>query len=404
MRLAYIVSRFPHVSETFILRELDALEARRGLSIELLSLFPPVDPTVHAAARRWIPRLLRPGPLDGLRDTGWWLARRPVRLLAVLATVVVGTAHSPAVLARSLATLPLACSHARTLRRLGIDHVHAGFAVYPALAAWLCARLAGVSYSFTAHAYDLFVDQSLLARKLRDAAFVVAISEYNRRFLATYGGDRQTPVHVVHCGIRPADYAFLPRSVPATGPVRALCVASLQEYKGHRVLFEALAEGGERLARLELDLVGGGPQRPELGHLAEEVGIAGRVRFHGSLPEDEVRALLERADLFVLPSVVAADGLMEGLPVALMEALACGLPVVSTRLSGIPELVRHEQTGLLAEPGDPASLARALERVLSARDPVAPAAGRALVEAEFDVDRTAGQLAALFETVSEPPA
>jgi colanic acid/amylovoran biosynthesis glycosyltransferase len=287
-----------------------------------------------------------------------------------------------------------------------VEHVHAHFATYPALAAWVCWRLTGVPYSFTAHAHDLFVaaDRGLLGRKLGDARFVVAISEYNRRFLQTVSEDRETPVHVVHCGIDPCAYRFRPRRPASGGPVRALCVASLQEHKGHRVLFEALAGGGVALERVRLDLVGGRDRRP-LERLARELGIADRVRFHGALPEHEVAAMLDKADLFVLPSLVARDGQMEGIPVAIMEALAAGLCVVASRLSGIPELVRDGETGILADPGDPASLQEALRRAVQGDcGGASAAAGRSLVEAEFAVERSAQRLGDLFLWAArEPP-
>ena len=135
--------------------------------------------------------------------------------------------------------------------------------------------------------------------------------------------------------------------------MRLLCVASLQDYKGHRVLLEALAEGGEALARVELDLVGAGKLEDQLRRLAADRGISTRVRFHGNLPEPEVAHLLGEADAFVLPSLTASDGRQDGIPVALMEAIASGRPVIASRLSGIPELVREDESGALAEPGTP---------------------------------------------------
>jgi colanic acid/amylovoran biosynthesis glycosyltransferase len=400
VRLAYVVSRFPHVSETFILRELNALDADADLEIELGSLFPALDTTVHEAAEPWLGRLHRPGVAEGLRGLAWWLVRRPLRLASSLATLVAGSLRSPAKLARSLATFPIAAAHARRMGEHGVDHVHAHYATYPALTAWLTWRLTEIGYSFTAHAHDLFVDQTFLATKVRDARFVVAVSEFNRGFLSGYGGESETPVHVVHCGIDPGEFPYRPRQPPPSGPVTALCVASLQEYKGHTVLLEALAAGGEELRRVTLELVGDGPLRGGLEASSRTLGLADRVRFRGSLSERGVHDALERADLYVLPSVVAADGQMDGLPVALMEALASGLPVIATRLSGIPEIV-NGTTGLLAEPADPASLAAALHTALAGDAGVDQDAGRALVESEFDVRHSAAQLARLFHaTVS----
>jgi len=398
MRVAYIVSRFPHVTETFVVRELNGVDATADLDVELFSLFPATDDTLHPAARGWIARLHHGSAWGALRGLAWWLCRCPGTLLGSAAIVGRAFARKPARLARALVTVALASDHARTMGKLSVEHVHAHFANYPALAAWTVARLAGPTYSFTAHAHDIFRDQSFLRRLITDARFVVTISQFNREFLARYN-PAGTPVHVVHCGVDPAVWSVRLRAVPPQGPVRALCVASLEEKKGHSVLLRALAaQDGGRLERIELDLVGPGALRAELEALARELGLGDRVRFHGALAEPEVAALLDRADLFVLPSIVARSGFMEGIPVALMEALASGVPVVATRLSGVPELVRDGETGLLAEPGDSASLRAALERALG--DPGdarrRAAAGRALVEHAFDARASAIRIAELI--------
>ena len=405
LRIAYLVSRFPHVSETFIVRELDAVAAQPGLELELLALFPSFDPTVHPRAQPWLERRRRPSVGEGIAGLLWWACRRPGRLAASVALVCRGYARRPSLLARALATVPLAASHARFVRLRKVDHVHAHYATYPLLAAWFGHRLTGVPYSVTVHAHDIFIDRSFLARRLAEATFVVAISEYNRQFIRTHGSPGQTPIHVVHCGLEPAAYPFRPRVPSSTRPIRALCIASLQEYKGHRVLLHALADAGERLSRVQLDLVGDGPERGELEELVLRLGLAARVRFHGSLPEPAVADLLGAADLFVLPSVVARNGQQEGLPVVLIEALAAGVPVVASRLSGVPEVIRDESTGLLAEPGDPEALARLIEAVID--DSVAARAraeaGRQLVEREFDIHRSAATLGELFLDATRQP-
>ena len=250
-------------------------------------------------------------------------------------------------------------------------------------------------YSITVHAHDIFVTQAMLERKVRDADFVVPISNFNAEWIRDHApAASATPLEVVHCGIEVSEYGFRPRQAPAEGSVTALCVASLQEHKGHEVLLEALASDPAALGRITLDLVGAGPLRSELEAKAAALGLSATVNFLGSKPEDEVRILLEQADIFVLPSRKARDGQMEGLPVALMEALACGIPTVASNLSGIPELVTDGETGYLAEPGDAGSLAEALRRCLAGG--ADPQAGRALVEGEFAIDRSAAAMASLF--------
>ncbi|MGH2928714.1 MAG: glycosyltransferase, partial [Solirubrobacteraceae bacterium] len=236
MRIAYLVSRFPHVSETFIVRELNAVAEQPGIELTLGSLFAPVDTTLHEAARPWLAELQRPVPLQALRDLLAWTVRRPLRVLSTVAIILAHHLGSPRLLVRALATVPPAAFHARRLARSDAEHVHAHYATYPALAAWVVYRLAGVPYSFTAHAHDIYIDRRLLRRKLADARFAVTISEFNRRLLEQLQQERdaRTPVHLVRCGIEVARYRFVPRRPADAGAVRAACVASLQEYKGHR--------------------------------------------------------------------------------------------------------------------------------------------------------------------------
>lgn len=396
MRIAYVVSRFPKVSETFVVRELDAVETEAEMDLELFSLYPAEDAAVvHPVARPWSERLHRADVRDGLYALPWWLRRRPFRLLSTFAVVVRAHGRRPQVLGRALVTLLLALGHARRAPLLGVEHVHAHFASFPTMAAWVIWRLTGIPYSFTSHAHDLFVHQLFLARKVRDARFLVTISEFNRRFLIQVSGGPE--IHVVHAGIDCQRYPFRERDLSSRRSVGAVTVATLQEKKGHAVLLEALA-GEPRLAHLELELVGDGELRESLEAQVDRLGLRHRVRFLGALSQDQVTQRLDHADLFVLPSLIARSGQMEGIPVALMEAMACGLPVVATDMSGVPELVRDGETGLLAAPGSPGSLRAAILQVLS--EPEASAhrarAGRRLVEEHFDVHASAAALAALF--------
>ena len=257
------------------------------------------------------------------------------------------------------------------------------------------SRLEGTGFSVTAHAHDIFVDQDHLDVVLRGATFVVAISEFNRRFLIERDLVGETPVDVVRCGVSPERYPFRAPDGEHR-PVRLLCVASLQEYKGHAVLLAALGE--LRDLPLELELIGDGVLRDTLREQAETLRVADRVLFRGTRDEQGVIEALDGADVFVHPSVVARDGQMDGIPVALMEAIARGIPSVASDLSGIPELVRKDETGLLVAPGDPIALAGAIRSIVA--DPAAAAAravaGRQLIEREYDVRRSAAILARRF--------
>jgi glycosyltransferase involved in cell wall biosynthesis len=401
-RLAYFVSRFPTTTETFVVRELNAVAAHERIEADLYALFPTPKGVVQESARQWIGRVHRVRPLRCLTGIARWAMRRPLRVLSTLGMIFAAYARAPRMLIRALATFTAATVHADRLIALDTDHVHAHFASYPALAAWVCHRLTGIPYSFTAHAHDLYVHPLGVRRRAVDAAFVVSISNFNRRLLRKLAPDA-APLHVVHCGVDTSAYRFRSHAPPPAGPVRALCVASLREKKGHRVLFEALASKRAELERIELDLVGDGPLRKDLEAEADRLGLSSRVRFHGDLTERAVARMLEQADVFVLPSVIEQDGDTEGIPVALMEAMAAGLPVVASRLTGIPELVRDGETGLKADPGDVPGLACKLAELLA--DPAAAMIrallARVLIEREFSLESSAERLTLLFTGETE---
>jgi glycosyltransferase involved in cell wall biosynthesis len=307
---------------------------------------------------------------------------------------------SPKFLARALYLFPKAARMARMMQQEGVRHIHAHYATHPALLAWLASRLAGISYSVTVHAHDIFVETAMLATKLRGASFIVAISEYNRQYLARLLGPWvEGKTHVIHCGIRPQDYEARPDR--AHDRFEIINVGSLQPYKGQQVLVRACAELEHRGIPFRCRIVGGGEEQPRLEALIRELRLESSVELLGPRTQGEVARLLPEADCYVQPSIVTSSGKMEGIPVALMEAMCCAVPCVASRLSGVPELVREGETGWLVPPADAAALAVRLAAVYA--DPAGAArvaqAGRRLVLAEFDLASNVRQLAGLFEAV-----
>jgi glycosyltransferase involved in cell wall biosynthesis len=308
-------------------------------------------------------------------------------------------AANPKFLLRALVLFPKVVMMARDMEKQGVTHIHAHYATHPALAAWIIHRLTGIPYSVTVHAHDIFVDQEMLATKLGEADFVVAISRFNREYLKTHVGSWiEEKTHVIHCGIEPQAYAR--RGAPAedAGRFEILNIGSLQPYKGQEVLVRACAQLRDQLVPLRCRIVGGGELQASLQHLIGELQLDGVVELCGPKTQSEVAHMLGETSCYAQPSVITATGKMEGIPVALMEALACGLPVVATRISGVPELVRDQETGLLVPPEDPSALADALLAVY--RDPDAAGrlgqAGRELVLKEFELKTNVAQLSNLF--------
>jgi colanic acid/amylovoran biosynthesis glycosyltransferase len=259
-------------------------------------------------------------------------------------------------------------------------------------------RLTGIPFSFTVHAHDLYVDQHMLEQKVRAAAFVVAISEYNKQFIVRHcGEDVHDKIEVVHCGVDTR--LFQPRQQDSgSGPFTIVCVGSLEEKKGQTYLVEACRLLKQRGLDFVCHLVGDGQSRAALEQQIQQAGLSGLVRLEGGQPRDQVVRMLRGADVVALPSIITKTGKMEGIPVSLMEPLACEVPVVSTRISGIPELVEDGVTGLLVPPQDPAALADALDRL--ARDSELGRrmgrAGRAKVLREFDLADNTAKLAQLM--------
>ncbi|MFH0964902.1 MAG: glycosyltransferase family 4 protein [Planctomycetota bacterium] len=394
----FIHHTFPGLTATFVYREAKALE-RCGTALEHLALRRPRSEAVSAEARGFLDRtryaegIAR--PLFWAKVVGGFL-RAPGRTLGIFAKLLAtprtggrGTARAILNLARGL----YAAQFAGSRRRIG--HIHAPFSTDVATIAMVASEVAGVPWSFSSHTA---FDDRHLNEKVRSARFVRSISGFDRdRLIARTDGRHGGKIHVVHCGVEPGEWRFAPKARTAEPPM-VFSVGTLQEKKGHAVLIEAMRGLADRGAGAKLVIAGGGDLREELRRKIDELGPAQQVELVGALPNEEVRALYDRADVFALASIVARNGDLDGIPVVLMEAMAHGIPCVSTRVSGIPELIEDGREGVLAEPGDCAGIARGIERLLSdaaLRETVARNARRK-IENEFNLERNAAKLAELF--------
>jgi glycosyltransferase involved in cell wall biosynthesis len=398
--VAYVMSRFPKVSETFILTEILELE-RRGVRVEVYPLLrertPLVHPEAEAVAERahYVP-FVSPAVLA---SQAHWLARRPRAYVGALRDVARGTFGSLNFFAGGLAIFPKVAHAARLMEANGVTHVHCHFANHPALAGLVIHRLTGLPYSFTAHGSDLHVERRMLPEKVEEAEFVATVSRYNRRLIVGECGERSGhKVHVIHAGVDTALFAPSRNGHPREGPLRVLCVGTLHEVKGQAHLVEACRLLAEQGIEIDCRLVGDGPDRRLLERRIAKAGLAERVSLVGGRTRAQVAAELAAADVLVAPSVRTPAGKREGIPVALIEAMSSGLPVVASDLSGIPELVEHGVSGLLAPPGDAGALAAALRALHEDRTlgPRLGGAARQRVLAEFDAQRSVQELVGRF--------
>ena len=402
--IAYLVRRFPRLSETFVLNEF--LEVRKtGWELRLYALLHSGEEVVHPAAMELVPGVgyvnLAGRPWRSrwrlLRGAAAQAAARPAGLLRVLWALLWVNRSIP-----SLGNATEGLWLAGELRKRGVSHLHAHFAHSPAAVAYFCRLAGGPPFSFTAHAKDLYTTEPRRLRVRAQAArFVITCTESNGRHLrALFGGDVSVPVHVIHHG------TDLERFHPAhRRPERGLIVSvgRMVPKKGFPYLVRALDQLARAGYDVRCELYGGGPERVELEAMADGLELGGRLSFHGARPMDDIVAAYARATVFVLAPVVLADGDRDGIPNVLVEAMAAGVPVVSTRISGIPELIEDGVHGILVEPEDSEALAAAIRSLLDDGELAAglAAAGRRKVERDFDLVANSRLVS---ELLAEPPA
>ncbi|HYC61470.1 MAG TPA: glycosyltransferase family 4 protein [Thermoanaerobaculia bacterium] len=365
--VAVVLSRFPTVTETFILREFVEMELQ-GQPVRLVPMIKETPPVIHDAARPWTgralyTRFLSPGILIANLQV---LARNPLKYLGLLARLIAGTIAKPKVLAATLALFPKSVFLAKQLEREGIRHLHVHWASHPATLALIVSKFSNITYSITAHAHDIQVFRNLLDWKIAEARFVRTCTEFNRKLLEElYPKESRGKMVVIHYGVDPDLYVDDMRRAVAPARPRVLCVASHRPYKGLPYLIEACRILRDEGHIFDCNLVGTGPMREELGRMIRDRNLDDTVHLLGAQPEAEVARLLKETTFFVLPSIVQKDGTMEGMPNALIEAMATGRAVISTTIAGIPELIEHGTTGLLVPPEDSVALADAIRQLLT---------------------------------------
>jgi glycosyltransferase involved in cell wall biosynthesis len=394
-RLIYVTARFPYgATEPFLVPEIAEL-GRLGCDVSIVPTRPD-EAVAHADAQPLIAKTVSAPLLSGaiLRAALGETVRAPVPVVRAAGLLL--RSRNPRILLKNLAVLPKALWLARLARRSRADHLHAHWASTPATMAMLASEVAGIRWSLTAHRWDIAED-NLLRLKARSACFVRVVSEHGAGELRQIVDGSGWSPWVLHMGVPLPERS---RSSPAPEPpLRALTAARLVEKKGHDLLFLAVDRLKKLGVSVRVDLAGDGPLAAPLRDRVSALGLDDEIVFLGSVPHDELvqRMAAGAWHVAVLPSIVTSSGELEGIPVSLIEAMACGLPVVGTAAGGTPELLR-EGAGLLVPPGDPAALAQALEKL--ADDPSLRAelgaAGRKRVEESFAIEETAAALLGRF--------
>ena len=403
LKVAYIMSRFPKLTETFILYEMLAMQ-QQGIQVEVYPLLREREEVMHPEAVQFV-EVAHFQPfisLPILRANLYFFWKKPFVYLKTLWDLLRANWGSFNFLTGVIGIFPKTVLFAYQMHAANVQHVHAHFASHPAAAGFIIHRLVGIPYSFTAHGSDLHRDRHMLREKVAEAAFVAAISAYNKGLIISEcHGNYREKVNVVHCGVDTEVFRSRSHETPyekGENPFMILCIGTLHEVKGQAYLIKACRLLKERGINFECHFVGDGEDRKALSERVEQAGLSDKVHFHGRLTRDEIARLLLDADVLTAPSVPTSDGRREGIPVVLMEAMGSGVPVIASNLSGIPELVNDQSTGLLVPPRDAISLANALEIYI--KNPILRRrlgrAGREKVVEEFDLNKNAARLAHFF--------
>jgi colanic acid/amylovoran biosynthesis glycosyltransferase len=398
-RIAYLLLWFPEPSQTFVLEEVNTL-VRLGLDVKVYTLYGArpasrlagmaqvLAPMRHLGTAA-LPRLLR----DVLRLNRVYGSEAA----AFLRQVAVRRWRSLETGGEALWAAWTGVHLAKVLAADGIDHIHAPWANGPATAAWVASRLSGIPFSFSGRAHDLYPPDGALAEKLAAATFIRTNALINQRYLASICPLLAGRIVNIYNGVSLA--APLVSRSETCPPYHLLALGRLVPKKGFPVLIEACRRLADQGLDFHLTLAGDGPERRRLRKLIDRQKLAHRVSLPGAVPHRDVARLLARADLLVMPSLIAPSGDRDGIPNVILEALLCGVPVVASAVSGIPEVIRAGDTGWLVEPGNSAALAQAATAALADPGEAQRRAeqGRALVRQEFDSEKNYTRLKALFE-------
>ncbi len=400
MRIIYVTAMLPYgPMEAFVVPEIRELR-RRGHSV-LVVPTRPRGRMLHADSQDLSLGTMRQGLaspavlVDALKEA----AKAPGSVARVLG--LISRSRNPRIFAKNALVVAKSLWLARIARSWRADHIHAHWASVSSTLAYLAAELTGVPWSVTAHRWDIS-ENNLLGSKASSATFVRAISRRGEREIVDLVGARGN-VRVVHMGVGlPAPRKDEPRR-GVLEPLRVVVAANLREVKGHEYLLRAAAELASRGVAAHIDLAGDGPTRRRLEDEAGRLGLSRHVSFLGVVPHDQLVEGMRsgRWDVAVLPSVRMSESEQEGIPVFLIEAMSCGLPVISTRTGAIPELLENG-AGLLVPDRDGEALATALERVAGdgALREALRRAGRERVETEFSIEAVVDSLERLM---SAPP-
>ena len=405
MRVGYVVKRYPRYSETFVVNEILAHE-KAGLNIDIFALRPPCDTHFQnciSQVRASVTYIRKPiqgrvsESLNSLSPTAasyFWAELQELSKLIPDFWSKLSIAQG-----ETASTVYQAAWLAREVKLRGITHLHAHFGSVATSVTRLASNFTDVSYTFTTHAKDIFhesIDIDDMNRKFRDASTVVTVSNYNQEYLQQTYGKVADKVRRIYNGL---NLYKLNYQSPKKRPTRIISVGRLVEKKGTSILINACFLLKELGSEFHCQIVGTGDLETDLKQQIEILKLDNCVEIIGPRPQNEVFKLIQESAVFVAPYIIGKDGNRDGLPTVLLEAMALGTPCIGTDVTGIPEMIKHEETGLIIPQNNPEALAIALRTLLTSENMRVQLAenARKLMENEFNIEHNAAILRQLFQ-------
>lgn len=390
VKIGYLLRMYPRFTQTFVANEILELE-RQGADISIISLRLPNEGIFHESCSQvkarasYVPQNLQGGRIEALQ-TQWKLLKRSRDLFRRIRSL--WARHKGVEWQHVLQAMHVV----RWAKRNHISRLHVHFGTEEATVAMLANMLGSIPYSLTLHAFDIFranVDKALLAKKINASQFVITVSEYNRRYMVEHLPNLcAEKIRVNYNGVDLDKFSCNGQEREA---MSIFSVGRLIEKKGFVHLIRAVKRLRDQGLPVACHIAGEGREQKKLEREIKELDLSDCVTLLGRVRQSEVGDWLKRAGCFALPCVHAEDGNVDALPTVLLESLASGCPTVSTRVSGVPEIIDHGEQGFLVEPGDDESLAKAIHEVLADGDVAATfsAAGRRRAADRFDIRKNA---------------
>jgi len=363
----YLLGTFPVLSETFIKREMLELFRDKRLNIRVVYFRRgdkkiPIEPVF--GSKLWY---FKPNRAQLIKVNAVEFLRNPLKYLDLIRLVLFGRHRPFNRKSIDFGALLIGAALSHEIRNLEIDHTHATWATWPATIALVLSRLQDVPFSFTAHAHDIHKRQMLLKEKISLARAVTTISKFNQEYLrGLVPLMYRSKISLVYLGVNFKDFRFSQKRKANKVPL-ILAVGRLVPFKGFSYLVDALDLVKRQGKDFRAVIIGGGPEFQKLRQRIGKKNLLGNVRLLGALPFKGVKKYFEKADIFVAPSIIEPLGGFDGIPVVLFEAMGAKVPIISTRISGIPEAVADGETGLLVKERDAEALAEAIRTLIDDR-------------------------------------